>query len=49
MIATRLAYGWDLGLRTFYSWTDPESASARNLRDEGFRTACELHLYERAG
>jgi hypothetical protein len=49
MIATRLAYGWDRGLRTFYSWTDPDSASAENLRDEGFRTRFELHIYERGG
>jgi hypothetical protein len=47
MIAARLAHGWSRGLRTFYSWTDPESSSARNLRDEGFRTLFELHIYER--
>jgi hypothetical protein len=47
MIAARLAHGWSRGLRTFYSWTDPDSPSARNLRDEGFRTLFELHIYER--
>ncbi|HEU5287120.1 MAG TPA: GNAT family N-acetyltransferase, partial [Candidatus Limnocylindria bacterium] len=47
MIAARLRYGWDRGLRTFYSWSDPDSASARNLRDEGFRTRYEVHMYER--
>jgi hypothetical protein len=47
MIAARLAFGWERGLRTFFSWTDPESPSARNLRDEGFRTTSELHIYER--
>jgi hypothetical protein len=49
MIAARLAHGWARGVRTFYSWTDPESASAHNLRDEGFRTRFELHIWEREG
>jgi hypothetical protein len=48
MIAARLSFAWERGLRTFYSWTDPESSSARNLRDEGFRTRAELHIFERA-
>ena len=47
MIATRVAYGWSRGVRTFYSWSDPDNASARNLRDEGFRTRFEVHMYER--
>lgn len=47
MIAARLAYGWSRGVRTFYSWTDPDSSSARNLRDEGFRTRFEVRIYER--
>lgn len=47
MIAERLTYGWARGVRTFYSMTDPESASARNLRDEGFRTRSEVHIYQR--
>lgn len=47
MIAARLAYGWSRGVRAFYSWSDPESASARNLRDEGFVTAYEVHMYTR--
>ena len=49
MIAARLAHGWARGVRTFYSWTDPESHSAHNLRDEGFRTRFELHIWEREG
>jgi len=49
MIAARLAHGWARGVRTFYSWTDPESASADNLRDEGFRTRFEMHIWEREG
>ena len=47
MIAARLAFGWSRGLRTFYSWSDPDNSSARNLRDEGFRTRFEVHMYER--
>lgn len=47
MIAARLEHGWARGLRTFYAWTDPDTASARNLRDEGFRTLFELHIYRR--
>lgn len=47
MIAARLRYGWDRGLRAFYSWSDPESPSAHNLRDEGFRTRYEVHMYTR--
>jgi len=49
MIAARLRYGWDRGIRAFYSWTDGDNASARNLRDEGFRTAYEMHTYARSG
>ena len=47
MIAARVAFGWSRGLRTFYSWSDPDNSSARNLRDEGFRTRFEVHMYER--
>ena len=47
MIAARVSFGWSRGLRTFYSWSDPDNASARNLRDEGFRTRFEVHMYER--
>jgi ribosomal protein S18 acetylase RimI-like enzyme len=47
MIAARVAHGWARGVRTFYSWSDPDNSSARNLRDEGFRTRYEVHLYER--
>ena len=48
MIAARLAHGWSRGVREFYSWSDPDSASARNLRDEGFRTRYEVHWFSRA-
>ena len=47
MIAARLRFGWDRGVRTFYSWSDPDNASARNLRDEGFRTRYEVHMFVR--
>jgi hypothetical protein len=47
MIAARLAHGWARGDRSFYSWTAHESASAHNLRDEGFRTRFEVHVFER--
>ena len=47
MIAARLAHGWSHGLRSFYSWTAHESASAHNLRDEGFRTRFEVRVFER--
>jgi hypothetical protein len=49
MIAARLAHGWARGVRSFYSWTSPDSASAENLRDEGFRTRFELHIWRREG
>jgi len=49
MIAARLAHGWARGVRSFYSWTAPDGASAENLRDEGFRTRFELHIYRRDG
>ena len=45
MIAARVAFGWARGVRAFYSWSDPDTASAENLRDEGFRTRFELHWY----
>ncbi|HUQ42168.1 MAG TPA: GNAT family N-acetyltransferase [Candidatus Limnocylindrales bacterium] len=47
MIAARIAHGWAKGLRVFYSWSDPDNSSARNLRDEGFRTRFEMHWYTR--
>jgi ribosomal protein S18 acetylase RimI-like enzyme len=47
MIAARLAYGWQHGIRSFYSWTDEDNASARNLHDEGFRTRYQVHMYGR--
>ncbi|TMB90876.1 MAG: hypothetical protein E6J38_14040 [Chloroflexi bacterium] len=45
MIAARVTFGWARGIRVFYSWSDPDTASAENLRDEGFRTRFELHWY----
>lgn len=48
MIAARLAYGWSRGVRDFYSWSDPDNASARNLRDEGFITRYEVHWFSRS-
>jgi len=47
MIAERVDHGWARGVRTFYSWSDPDSASAHNLRDEGFRARFEVHWYAR--
>ena len=47
MIAARLAHGWSRGVRVFYSWSEPDSSSAKNLRDEGFRTHFEVHWYTR--
>lgn len=49
MIAARLAYGWEHGIRSFYSWTDDDNASAHNLHDEGFRTRYRVHMYRRTG
>lgn len=49
MIAARIAHGWARGVRTFYSWSDPDTSSARNLRGEGFRTRFEMHWFTRAG
>jgi RimJ/RimL family protein N-acetyltransferase len=49
MIAARVAHGWSRGVRTFYSWTEPDNASARNLADEGFRARFEVHWYSREG
>ena len=48
MIAARLAFGWARGRRAFYSWSEPDSPSAHNLRDEGFRTEYEVHMYTRS-
>ena len=48
MIAARLVEGWRRGHRVFYSMSDLENtASAQNLKDEGFRQRLEVHLYER--
>jgi hypothetical protein len=49
MIAARTAHGWARGVRTFFSWTEPDNSSARNLRDEGFRSRFEVHWYAREG
>lgn len=48
MIRARVAYGYARGFRVFYAMTEPESASARNLRDEGFRTRFAAVRYVRA-
>jgi GNAT superfamily N-acetyltransferase len=45
MIAARVAFGWSRGIRIFYSWSDPDTASAENLHDEGFRTRFEVHWF----
>jgi L-amino acid N-acyltransferase YncA len=47
MIRARIAYGYDRGWRLFYAMTEPDSASARNLHDEGFRTRFETRSYVR--
>lgn len=47
MIAARLAFGWSRGMRAFYAWSEADSPSAHNLRDEGFVTRYEVHVYER--
>jgi len=47
MIRARVRYGYDRGFRLFYAMTEPESVSARNLRDEGFRTRFEARRYVR--
>ena len=49
MIRARVRYGYDRGFRLFYAMTEAESASARNLRDEGFRTRFEARRYVREG
>ncbi len=47
MIRARVRTGYDRGFRLFYAMTEPESSSARNLRDEGFRTRFEAIRYVR--
>jgi hypothetical protein len=47
MIRARVRYGYDRGFRLFYAMTEPESASARNLHDEGFRARFEARRYVR--
>jgi ribosomal protein S18 acetylase RimI-like enzyme len=48
MIAARLEEGWRRGDRVFYAMSDLDNtASAENLRDEGFRKRFEVQLYER--
>jgi GNAT superfamily N-acetyltransferase len=47
MIRARVAYAYARGRKLIYAMTEPESASARNLRDEGFRTRFEARRYVR--
>ena len=47
MIQARLRHGYDRGWRLFYAMSDPENASARNVRDEGFVTRFEVRHYVR--
>ena len=49
IIAARLEHGWSRGVRHFYSWSDPDNSSARNLNDEGFVTRYEVHWFSRDG
>ena len=47
MIRARVEYAYGRGQKLLYAMTEPESASARNLRDEGFRTRFEARRYVR--
>ena len=47
MIRARVRHGYDRGFRLFYAMSEPEGASARNVRDEGFRTRFEVRHYVR--
>ena len=47
MIRARVRYGYDRGFRLFYAMSEPENASARNARDEGFETRFEVRHYVR--
>ena len=47
MIRARVRYGYDRGFRLFYAMSEPDNASARNVRDEGFVTRFEMRRYIR--
>jgi len=47
MIRARVRHGYDRGFRLFYAMSEPENASARNVRDEGFVTRFEVRHYVR--
>ena len=47
MIRARVRYGYGRGFRLFYAMSDPDNASARNVRDEGFVTRFEVHYHIR--
>ncbi|TMF65347.1 MAG: hypothetical protein E6I14_01750 [Chloroflexi bacterium] len=47
MIRARVRYGYARGFRLFYAMSEPEHASARNVRDEGFETRFEVRHYVR--
>lgn len=47
MIAARVRHGMARGLRLFFSMTQHNPPSERNLRDAGFRTRFEIHRYVR--
>jgi hypothetical protein len=50
MICARVRHGYDRGFRFFYAMSEPDSASARNVRDEGFVTRFEVrHHVRQAG
>ncbi len=47
MIAARVRYGWERGLRIFASQTVPDGPSQRNLHDAGFRTLYRSSFFVR--
>lgn len=47
MIRARVRHGYARGFRLFYAMSEPDNASARNVRDEGFVTRFEVHYYLR--
>jgi hypothetical protein len=48
MIRARVRYGYARGFRLFYAMSEPDNASARNVRDEGFVTRFEVRHHVRA-
>jgi ribosomal protein S18 acetylase RimI-like enzyme len=47
MIRARMRYGYDRGFRLVYAMSEPDNASARNVRDEGFVTRFEVRHHVR--